>query len=796
MKEYFLIGCLLIALISKPAWGGSPPQFTPEEEQWLRGHPVVKVQSETNWPPFEYRDHGQRVGFVPSYLDAISAISGLRFHPVSNINWGDGLDALQAGKVDLVSNVSTLSASERANNQIIVSRPYFVASIVVVTDNRASIVSSLSELGKQRVALRGRGGLEYFVRTTAPNIEVLPFDTEEEALEAVMAGDADAALGVDTTVLPLLRRKFYGRLYQTGVLIKRTAPLSMATRRDSAMLASIIDKSIAAIPPQQAAELAEKWLSQADYGRPSFESIVRYRAPQLAIAAATLLLFALLTFISLRLWRRASRGEREKAQFLAFMSHEIRSPVHAILASLEMLRKAPNRKNRVELFDVALTASESLLKLLDDVLEYSRLDARRTQLEMLPTEIVEWARQTIDLVRWRAEQKKLDLSLVIECDPRLTVLVDPTRLRQIVVNLLTNAIKFTSQGAVSLTVKYQQSSITRQAGELVLLVSDSGIGIPVDRLDRIFEAYAQAETETVRHYGGTGLGLAICRQLSELMGGDISVRSSPGELTTFTVRIPARPSQVESGLRDVRPDTDVPTAPAPHLRILVVDDRVENLKLIRAQLLSLGHEADIADGGGAALYCFDETRHDMVITDLNMPGMDGVTLARCLRAQGTAIPIVMLTGDAADETYALCQEVGVDRVLIKPASLDVLAQTLQQLVPGQREATASITPVMDIARGPLPADVYQALSTSTTESVVSIRQALEDGHKEIVLDQLHSLRGSFSMIHENELADVCRQMEEKARADRFDEIGAALRMFEQLAHAAIARRSMRSADES
>ncbi|KWH08459.1 hypothetical protein WT59_21845 [Burkholderia territorii] len=785
-----MLGSLLIALLSGPTWAGLRPQFTADEERWIHDHPVVNFKAENDRPPFEFLSQGRRVGLIPSYLDAISAISGLRFRSIPDIDWGNSFAALQDGTVDLLPNVATLSASERTNNTILVTRPYFVASIVIVTDNRASVMSSLNELSKQRVALRGRGGMEYFVRKTNPSIEVVPFDTEEQALEAVLTKKADAAIGIDATILPLLRRKFYGRLFQTGVLVKRTSPMSMATRRDTPLLASIVDKSIAAIPPQQAAAIAEKWLTQADYGKPSIESIVRYRAPQLAMVALALVVFALLTLVSLRLWARALRGEREKAEFLAFMSHEIRTPAHAILASLELLRQSPNRKNRVELFGVARTASETLLGLLDDVLEYSRLDARRTQIETLPTAIGEWARQTVDLVRWRAAEKKLDLSLDIACDPQLTVLIDPTRLRQIVTNLLNNAIKFTDQGTVCLTLDYRPPSAGRQVGELVLRVSDTGIGIPPDRLARIFEPYTQAETETVRHYGGTGLGLAICRQLAELMRGKITVESTPGTRTTFTVRIPACATVRERVPLAVAPPVEhVQAAPASRLRILAVDDRIENLKLIRAQLSSLGHDVDIAEGGGAALYRFDEARHDLVITDLNMPGMDGTTLARCLRAQTPAIPIVILTGESNDETHALCKEAGVDRVLVKPAALDVLAQTIHQLVPNPKEPGASASPVADIAHGPLPADVREALSKSTAESLSAIRRALADGQQETVVDQLHALRGSFAMIHETDLAGICRQMEEKARAGRFDEIAAALRIFEQLAGDAIVRRT-------
>jgi two-component system sensor histidine kinase EvgS len=280
-------------------------------------------------------------------------------------------------------------------------------------------------------------------------------------------------------------------------------------------------------------------LRLADYGEPTIESILRYRAREVLGATGILLIFVLLTVFSLRARTAAVQSEREKAMFLAFMSHEIRTPLHTIFSSLELLQRSPLNAKQAEKVRTAVVASETLLELLDDLLEYSRLESRGLRLEQLATPIEAWAHQTIDMVRWRADEKRLTLSLDIACDPELILIIDPTRLRQIASNLLDNAIKFTESGTVKIRLDYLPSAEPGRPGELTLEVSDTGIGLSAEQQRQIFVAFRQADRSTPRRFGGTGLGLAICKELATRMHGNIAVSSKPGGVTSFTVRIPA-----------------------------------------------------------------------------------------------------------------------------------------------------------------------------------------------------------------------------------------------------------------
>lgn len=486
----------------------------------------------------------------------------------------------------------------------------------------------------------------------------------------------------------------------------------------------------------------------------------------------------------------ADAANQAKSAFLAMMSHEIRTPLNAILGNLELLGRSPLSSAQSERLQVITSSSTALLGIINDILDFSKVESGQMTLETIRFDLGDTIRQVAAIFAPMAREKGLEFDCFIDDALAPHYLGDPTKIRQIAVNLVSNAIKFTSAGEVLLEVYIKDENA--DDSPVVIGVIDTGIGMTPAQQETLFQAFTQADSTITRRYGGTGLGLALCRRLTELMGGSILVRSEPDEGSTFVVTLPIR---ADTGARaehaeaePVRPESALSDAQA--IRVLIVDDQASNRELIAAQLATLGYEADMANSGSAALRCFNEQHYDAVMTDLNMPGMDGYTLAQCLRAQKAVVPIIAVTAHAAAEERARCESAGIDTVLLKPVLLDTIDQTLRRLVnEAGRRPVSSVSTRQDIAQGPLPERVYVALKRSLGESLATLHTSFGSGDMKTMLDQLHSVRGSFAMIHETEMASACEQMEQLARSNDTVELSEALARFEPLAWTALGRRA-------
>jgi len=777
-----LLATLLVASPHAACTVTSPkPLFTDEERRWINAHPVVHVAVEPNWHPIEYMRHGEHAGLVAGYLNAISRVSGLTFETVPGTQWRQAFQALQSHKVDLMPAVWRELASERLGDKVLISTPYLVGRMTAVTRNNSAMTFSLQRLAGKRVAIKGHGAVEYFTRRSGVDLDVLTFDTEALALAAVANGEADAALGIDVTILPILRRQFRGQLYMSGMLADQPVSLAMATRADMPILASIINKSLTSIPVSETAAMTRNWVELADYGKPTIRSILHYRAPQVLAIGVVLLAFAMLAYLSWKSRSAAIRSERDKAIFLAFISHEIRTPMHTVLSSLELLQRSRLTGQQASRANAAISASETLLTLLDDILGYSRLESCKVTLAPQPVELSPWAQQSVDMVRWRADEKGLALVLDVACPPSLTVVIDPVRVRQIVLNLLVNAIKFTSDGSVTLRIDYLPGR-HGQSGTLMLQVRDTGIGISPERREHIFDAYWQAEHSP--HYGanGSGLGLAICRELVELMRGTIAADSTPHVDTTMTVRLPttATIAHAPAAFRDahaaagIAPVRVMPAGIPPFVRgnaprILVVDDHETVQFSLRQQCDELGCEAVTASTGKDALQQISAGRFDMVLLDCNLPDLDGYAVARLIR-QGEAagqtehVPIIAISASADDAHKVRCFESGMDGVLGKPLRLDTLRQMIEMWCPARTNAAldAPVGAPRD-DNGDMAAALRAVYLRTLGEDLDALATALISRDIPAALHTIHRIKGASHIAGFKDIAEMAERLEARLR---------------------------------
>lgn len=761
-------------------WANMAPQFTAEEAAWIAAHPVVRTCVNSEWRPFEFVENGKIAGLVPAYLDAISKISGLRFEFVDGACWNNSVDALKSGKIDMSPDWPKNQDLERYRNGVITSTPYFVGTVDVVTTDREYLFVDFRRLAGKRVAIKGGGALEYGIRQSQVPVTLLTFPNEHDALKSVADGNADVALGTDATILPLLHRQFKGKLFLSGSVWDRPYALALATRSDNRILASILDKSLLSIPASATEAIRHRWLETADYGEPTLASILYYRQRQVVVIGAVLIAFALLAYLSWRSRASAVRSEREKAMFLAFISHEIRTPMHTILSSLELLQRSALTGQQANRADAAISASETLLTLLDDVLEYSRLESRNVTLAPKPTEIGPWANQTVEMVRWRSNEKKLKLTLDLACSPQLEVHIDSMRVRQIALNLLVNAIKFTATGTVLLRVDYLPRK-SRRSGTLVLEVRDTGIGIPPDRQRHIFEPYQRVENPGNRGASGSGLGLSICRELVDLMKGAITVSSNPGIGTVFTVMLPVRPqTPSRPPAHESRPAPvarPAPTRASDHATeavspdtnggpmILVVDDHEAVQHAIQHQLDALACRSTIAGTGEAALERFERMPFDMVLLDCNLPGIDGYTVARRMRdiecqRDGKRTPIIAISAATDDAHRARCLDSGMDGVLGKPLRLAVLRQVIELWCASYESDVPGTLPVeANVPR----ADFSTVFRQSVDGDLEMLARALQSRDFDLARHAAHRIKGAAAVAGKTAMCDLAADLEHQLR---------------------------------
>jgi CheY-like chemotaxis protein/nitrogen-specific signal transduction histidine kinase len=348
-----------------------------------------------------------------------------------------------------------------------------------------------------------------------------------------------------------------------------------------------------------------------------------------------------------------------KANFLANMSHEIRTPLTAIIGYAGLLTAAEELNDQAKLYiDRVASAGHTLLGVVNDILDFSKLEAGQLEIVPLPLEPAPFLRDALALLEIQAADKGVGLVLHIDDGMPGAILADGVRLRQIVLNLLGNALKFTDKGAVTLEATWRDDVLR-------VSVTDTGRGIPADRRDKLFQRFSQVDETISRSHGGTGLGLAICKDLAELMGGEIGVASVEGAGSTFWFSIDAPTAQLAAvdAPAEIEPDTGAIA------HILVVDDVSVNRDLVRALLSPFGHTFEDADSGPAAVEAAGRTRFDLILMDLQMPGMDGLAATRLIRSQpgpNQGAPIIALSADVMPDRIAACEAAGMDDHLAKP----------------------------------------------------------------------------------------------------------------------------------
>ncbi|SOD92844.1 response regulator [Spirosoma fluviale] len=458
-------------------------------------------------------------------------------------------------------------------------------------------------------------------------------------------------------------------------------------------------------------------------------------------------------------------------QFLANMSHEIRTPLNAILGFSEMLEAAPLDKEQKESLHYIRTAGKNLLTIVNDILDIAKIEAGMLPLEIIPFSLGSLADSIRTMILPVATEK--NLSLVVEIDPTLPAIVlgDPTRLTQILLNLLSNAVKFTQQGSV--IARIVNVGETADSIRVRFSVQDTGIGMAPEVLPYIFERFRQANDFTTRYYGGTGLGLSIVKSLTEMQGGWVTVSSTLGQGSCFTLEIPYKPTA-----NPQEPTVDLSVEPqltaTQNVRILVVEDNLINQKLAQQVLKRLGYTSQIVENGQEALDLLKVTNFDLILMDIQMPIMDGYTTTRYIRTTlQSSVPIIAMTAHALASEREQCLQAGMNDFIPKPFQLDELQRIMRKYTPSTLKATpaepdkTAKRPVTSFALEPLllsvdndsafAAEVLDLFLSQTSQELGQIKQAIAQNDNVTIARLVHTQKvpiRTFGLTQISQLIDT------------------------------------------
>ncbi|GAB2183652.1 ATP-binding protein [Roseibium sp. LAB1] len=419
-------------------------------------------------------------------------------------------------------------------------------------------------------------------------------------------------------------------------------------------------------------------------------------------------------------YEAAEAGNKAKSAFLATIGHEIRTPLNGILGMAELLAQKPLPEEETGYVRTINSSGRALLEMINEILDFAKIEYGSLQSEQIVFRLDELVREAAAVVEGQAIEQNDDLTLFI--DPvleRAFIKSDPTRLKRVLLNLLSNAVKFTENGSICVHVTAR--NVTDEALKLHISVTDSGIGIAEEAQQQLFTAFHQVDSSISRRFGGTGLGLAICKQIVEALGGEIDVASIPGHGATFSFTVPVQRAQAPAANPVGREDSSALSRSVPRLRILLVEDNVINQRVAAKFLAKLGQEVTIASDGRQAVERVQDTPFDLVLMDLQMPDLDGISATRLIRDLGApfnTLTIIAMTANASDQHRQECLDAGMNAFESKPVTFQRLAAILREYAPSQISIDDITTPAPEEAVD--PASSAQSNTTGPNTNVVRL----------------------------------------------------------------------------
>jgi len=740
-SQWFRLGVSVIIFFSifqffPPTCGAAQPpnlfHFTQEELDWISSTPVVTVGIDKDFAPMEYLDkEGRYIGVTADFLKLIEAKTGLKFKIDATHTWKENISRVKTGQIHMLG---AAVSSPRRQQFMDFTHPYARLSGVIIVRKDILEPMSLEKLKGMKVVVVHNYIWKDILEAEYPDIAIDAVPNIEAGLKKVSFGMVDAMVGYMATAAHHSERLGISNLRVSGETLA-LLPISFAVNRNATPLTSIINKALDATPEAEKEAILREWI-RLEFSPP--QTYQTFKWALILVIISGILIFVIMrinaqnalkkayhelekrvaertaelsnTNEALKLAKEAADAATQaKSDFLANMSHEIRTPMNGVITASELVMNETLPPKIARYMEIIHNSGHTLLGVIDDILDFSKIEAGKLLLENKPFHLGKLMELIEALFSHKIAEKHIEFSITIDPEIPLAFLGDAFRLQQILMNLISNAVKFTdNNGRISVKVQTQtqmqtqQPDLSRQESEktvtqevtLVFSVKDTGIGIATRHQDLLFTPFSQIDASTTRKYGGSGLGLCICGQLVEMMGGTIQVESAPEKGSCFIFNVTMEISNAPATAPASKPFSPPDMLPGYRSllegsRVLVAEDNPTNQEITLAVLDLAGIHSRLVENGRTALTAVQEESFDAVLMDLQMPGMDGFEATRAIRRLPGLdhLPIIAMTAHTLKEDRNKCIAAGMNDYISKPVSqkklFTVLAHAMgKDLSPG------------------------------------------------------------------------------------------------------------------
>ncbi|NPA59361.1 MAG: transporter substrate-binding domain-containing protein, partial [Epsilonproteobacteria bacterium] len=649
-------------------------KLTQIEQTWVTKHPVLKF-SEINWEPMSIIKDSKMIGIMGDYLKIITQKTGVKFELVKSSSWNEVLDKFKQGKIDIIPGIGD---SEYESKLGLTSKSYVDFPFVLVTKTTESFISSIDELsGTNKMIAVPKYWTSYsYLKEKKPNIKIIPTKNVFEALDLVKEGKAYAFLGHMTIAMHYVGNYYPSTLHISGKVDYHFKHKVLLQKGNEVFL-NLLNRVISSISEEEHLNIKNKWLHVSVKEAKDYTLFYQIALFLMLIILGTIYWNTKLTKeikerkkLEQRLIKAkevADSANKSKSEFLANMSHEIRTPMNAIVGFTELLNEQLEEPKLKSYVKTIQSASNTLLTLINDILDLSKIEAGKLNIEKKPTNLHNLATEVSAIFTMSVQKKGLELIVDIDENLPSSLLLDEVRLRQVLFNLIGNAVKFTAYGFIKLRVKALEVDEHLSKINLEIYVKDSGIGIAQNQLKKIFNEFEQKDGQDTRKFGGTGLGLSISKRLCEMMGGNISVNSIEGKGATFVVHLyNVDISSIQTDdIQDTSEALNIKNICFNESKILVADDIQDNRELIIKNFENTKVEILSASDGLEAIEVVKSKKPDLILMDIRMPNMDGYEASSKIK-EFSKVPIVALTASVMQNEHEMLKSKNFDGYLRKP----------------------------------------------------------------------------------------------------------------------------------